>query len=206
MKRPRGLVFGVMVLLVLVGFGGPASATAINFDSLSDLDAVTTQFSGLTFSNTTAATAGITLNEFEFPPRSGANVVFDNGGAITIVFEGLQTTVGGFFTYAAQLTFTGFDVLNFVVGIDTSDFNSNLAISGDPGSSPNEFLEVLFAGGIKKVTIQGDLTGDSFTLDDLTFTGQITSVPSPATVVLIGVGLAGLFGGRRIRELRNKSS
>ena len=69
---------------------------------------------------------------------AGVNVVFDDGGAITIVFDGLQATVGGFFTYATRLTFTGFDALNFVVGIDTSDFNSNLAISGDVGAGDHD--------------------------------------------------------------------
>src|SRR5207253_2029867 len=162
-------------------------------------------FPGLTFSNATVATAGITLNEFEFPPRSGVNVAFDDGGAVTIVFGGLQTTVGGFFNYAAGLTFTAFDGLNSVVGTDNSAFSSNLALSGDPGSSPNEFLGVTFAGGVKKVTIQGDPAGTSFTLDDLTFATRITAVPGPPAVILLGLSVASLIGWRRIREFRNKS-
>jgi hypothetical protein len=206
--RPSGQLHARIALLVVVflaTIAAPARATVINFDALSDLDSVTTQFSGLTFSNTTVATAGITLNEFEFPPRSSPNVVFDDGGAISIVFGALQFSVGGFFTYTTPLTFTAFDRVNGVVGSDTSNFGSNLALSGDPGSSPNEFLGVTFAGGIRKVTIQGDPAGTSFTLDDLTFATRITAVPGAPAVVLVGLGLASLIGWRRIREFRNKS-
>ncbi len=204
-QRPLLIWFSILVVIALLSLSSPAAATVIDFETLSDLDSVTIQFPGLTFSNTTVATAGITLNEFEFPPRSGVNVVFDDGDAITIVFGSIQTSVGGFFNYVTGLTFTAFDAVNSVVGTDTSDFVSDLALSGDPGSSPNEFLGVTFAEGIKKVTIQGDPAGDSFTLDDLTFTTRITAVPGLPTAVLIGLGLASLIGWRRIREFRSKS-
>lgn len=204
-QRPSLVWSPILLVTALLWLSSPAAATVIDFETLSDLDSVTTQFAGVTFSNTTAATAGITLNEFEFPPRSGVNVVFDDGGTMTIVFDGLQTTVGGFFNYGIGLTFTAFDAINSVIGADTSDFSSNLTLSGDSGSSPNEFLGVIFAGGIKKVTIEGDPAGTSFTLDDLTFTTRITTVPGPPTVALIGLGLASLIGWRRIREFRNKS-
>ncbi len=196
MKRRRLFVFGLMMLFVLAGFGGPASATVINFDGLSDLDSVTTQFSGLTFSNTTVLTAGISLNEFEFPPRSGANVVFDDGGAIMIVFDVPQVSIGGFFTYLVPLTFTAFDAADLVVGADTSDFDSNLALSGDPGSAPNEFLGVAFAGGIRSITIEGDVAGGSFSLDDLTFT--VSVVPAPPVLLLLAAGIGMLIWRRSI--------
>lgn len=192
----------VLLLMGACGLGSSVEAVTLDFDSLSDLDAVTTQFSGLTFSNTAVLTAGISLNEFEFPPRSGANVVIDDSGAITIVFDAPQVSVGGFFTYLVPLVFTAFDAADLVVGAETSDFGSNLALSGDPGSSPNEFLGVVFAGGIKRITIEGDPAGESFTLDDFTFTARITSVPGPATVILMGLGLTSLVGWRHVRQAR----
>ncbi len=133
-QRPLLIWFSILVVIALLSLSSPAAATVIDFETLSDLDSVTIQFPGLTFSNTTVATAGITLNEFEFPPRSGVNVVFDDGDAITIVFGSIQTSVGGFFNYVTGLTFTAFDAVNSVFGTDTSDFVSDLAPSGDPGS------------------------------------------------------------------------
>ena len=95
--------------LVLFSQTEGSAATIINFDGLSDGEIVTTQFAGLTFSNTTTLTAGVSLNEFEFPPRSDFNVATDDGGAISILFISPVLSVSGYFTYLSSLTFTAFD-------------------------------------------------------------------------------------------------
>lgn len=192
----RRLLWTTITMIVVVFEAGSlAHGATINFDALTDLEAVTTQFPGLIFTNTTILTAGISLNEFEFPPRSGGNVVFDDGGAIAVVFNDPQANVGGFLTYLSRVTLTAFDALDNVVGTDASDFASNLALSGDPGSFPNEFLGVIFPGGIRRVTLEGAAEGGSFTLDDLTFTPL--SVPEPATLVLLALGVVGWRAVRR---------
>ena len=107
------------------------NATVINFDALSDSDIVTNQFSGLTFSNTIVLTSGISLNEFEFPPHSGGNVISDNGGPISINFATPMSDVGAYFTYLSGLNLSFFDSANALVGTATSTFSSNIALSGD---------------------------------------------------------------------------
>ncbi|MGI0134777.1 MAG: hypothetical protein ACREBW_07470, partial [Candidatus Micrarchaeaceae archaeon] len=133
-----------------------AADTVLNFESLGDGVSVTTQFSGLTFSNTIALTAGISLDEFEFPPHSGSVVVSDDGGPIGITFAAPVTTFGGYFTYAEPLTLTAFDASSTAVDSATSAFSNNMGLSGDPGSSPNELLSLSFAGGISSVLLEGD--------------------------------------------------
>jgi hypothetical protein len=65
-----------------------------------------------------------------------------------------------------------------------------LALSGDPGSSPNEFLSVSFASSISSVTITGDPAGGSFVMDDATLaTADTESVPEPTTFSLIAACL-----------------
>ena len=165
----------------------PASATVVTYDfeGLADSTTIISQFSGLTFSNTIALKAGFSLNEFEFPPRSGDVVVSDDGGAINISFAAPVFSVGGYFTYGSALTLQAFDSSNNLLGVAVASlFGSNLGLSGDPGSSSNELLSYADIGGaIARVTITGDLLGGSFVMDDLRVDNG-NSVPEPQTMLL----------------------
>lgn len=181
-----------------------AAPVIYGFDFFSDSTSITNQIAGLSFAQTTAITAGVSLNEFEFPPRSGSVVVFDDGGAITINFATPVSSVGGYFTYVAGLSFSAFDSSNNLLGTDLASFASNLALSGDPGSSPNEFLSFTSSGGlIARVVIAGDPAGGSFTMDDLTIDVGNT-VPEPKTLALLMGGLLGLgcLRGDWLRRIR----
>ena len=179
----------VLLILSLVSAASlEASPVVLDFEALSDLESVTTQFSPLTFSNTIALTASISLNEFEFPPVSGDVVVSDDFGPMTIEFGVTVTSLGAFFTYLVPLTLEAFDSTDTVVDSALSAFSSNLALSGDLGSSPNELLSVAFSGGISRLTITGDAFGGSFTLDDATYT-TVTAVPEPSSSALLLLGL-----------------
>lgn len=186
MPRPSyGLSVSLLVLFgVLLLPWSYVQAVVINFDGLSDLEPVTNQFAGATFTNTITLTAGISLNEFEFPPLSDFNVASDDGEPISIAFSVPVLSFGGFFTYLVPLTIDAFDAGNNPVGQALSAFNSNLALSGDPGSSPNEFLGVAFLGGIASVVITGDPFGGSFTMDDVSFESQV-AVPEPTSAFLL---------------------
>jgi len=180
-------------------------AYVIDFEGLTDGDSVTNQYSGLgvSFSNAMALTAGISLNEFEFPPFSGFNVVFDDAGEMTLNFTAPVLDAGGYFTYLVPLALSFFDAHDNLEGTVISAFSSNLALSGDTGSSPNEFLNFASASGISKLVITGDPAGGSFTMDNLTATPS--SVPEPATLMLLGSGLLGITG-YRLRGLKNRSN
>lgn len=145
LNRDLALRFALGLLL----FGqASAKASVIDFEGLSDLESVTNQFSGLTFTNTTVVTAGISVNELELPPDSGIHEVFDDGGPISIAFSGPVLSFGAYFTYLEPLTLTAFDALSNPVSSAASAYSTNDALFGDSGSSPNEFLQVSFAGGI----------------------------------------------------------
>jgi hypothetical protein len=190
----------VALAVVFCGICVPARARAaviaIDFEALSEFDAVTTQFPGVTFSNTTVLTAGSSLNEFENPPRSGSNVAFDDGGPILIAFASPVSEFGGYFTYTVmpgtRLTLTAFDSSHAALGPPTLSAHANNQLSsGDPASSPNEFLELLFPN-IWFVTIEGKPGGGSFTVDNLTFDAP-TIVPEPGALLLVGISLTACF-------------
>jgi hypothetical protein len=173
-------------VLLLLSFPVLANADVVTFEGLADGTVVTNQFSNLIFLNATIATAGPSgsLNADEFPPHSGENVVFDDGGPMSISFIVPASTVSGFFNYGTRLTLTAFDSSNNVIGTTTSAFNSNLGVTGDPGSHPNEVLSFSFVSGISRIVIAGDPEGTSFTLDDLT----VATVPEPSALYLLTGG------------------
>lgn len=192
----------LLVAISLILSHGLSSAAVLveDFESFSDSDALTSQVTGLTFQNATILSAGVSLNEFEFPPQSGSNVVVDDGGAIAIDFGTTASSVSGYFTYLTQLTLEAFDAGSNLIATDLSGFITNTALSGDPGSSPNELLSVSSATGIARIVISGDPAGFSFVLDDLTVTtsGNANTVPEPGTLPLFF--LASIAAGVALRN------
>ena len=67
----------IRFLLILVVFASTVlqAQTAITFDTLNDGDLVTTQYSGVTFSNAQVLKSGFSLNDLDFPAHSGANAI-----------------------------------------------------------------------------------------------------------------------------------
>jgi len=197
--------FGARALSMFAGvllLGGPTKAAVVlDFEGQQDSTVLTNQYPGFSFVNAIILKSGISLNEFEFPPHSGANVVSDNGGPMTITFNPAVQSFSGYFTYSEPLTVAAFDSAHSLVATATSHFSNNEALSGDQGSSPNEVLSVSSNGGISSITITGDPGGSSFALDDVTVnTGSSPNpTPLPPTVLLtlVGLGLVMLFMARR---------
>ncbi|MEQ1758240.1 MAG: PEP-CTERM sorting domain-containing protein [Vicinamibacterales bacterium] len=197
----------ILSRIALVSFLGAvpqlalAGPITIDFDTLADGDLVISQFTGLTFSNATVLTAGISLNEFEFPPQSGNNVVFDDGGPMRVDFASPVVSVSGYFNYLAPVTLSAFDALDSPLGTVSSAFASNLALSGDLGSLPSEWL-ALSALDISYITLTADAFGGSFTLDNLTYdTPTVTVVPEPGTLSLVLLGGLGAMWRKRRNRL-----
>jgi hypothetical protein len=194
---------GAFLLLLATAALSPlfAGTVLIDFEGFPDSTSLTTQYPGLTFQNATILSSGAVgglLNELEFPPHSGTNVAFDDGAPISISFASPILSFSGFFTYAEPLVLAAFDAGSSQVGSAVSAFSSNLALSGDPGSSPNEFLQVAFTGGISGVTIMGDPAGESFVMDDATYTTAGAPVPEPASIVLLIVGSIAFVSVRKL--------
>ena len=189
--------FIVIAGLVYGALSANAAPITIDFESFFDGDAVTNQISGVTFSNATVLSAGISLNELDFPPHSGSNVIVDDGGSISILFDAPVVSVVGFFTYTIDVLMRAFDSGGNVVASANSLFESNLADIGDEGSSPNELISVAFAGGISRIAIEGDPDGLSFVIDDLTYQLRDGNgggpVPEPGILELLLIAVFALM-------------
>lgn len=191
----------VVALLLLLCTATLVQADPITFEDRNDGESVTNQYPGVLFSNATAIRAGISLNEFSFPPHSGAAVVFDDGGSMSLTFLNPMTEFGAYFTYTTQLTLVAYDSSNNPIATMLSSFSNNTADGGDPGSTANEFI-LFTLSGIARITITGLPTGGSFVMDDATFTDAATAVPEPATLVLMALGLPAIARWRKRKNCK----
>jgi hypothetical protein len=182
--------------LLVFAISVPLLAAVIDFEGFTDGTLLTNQYPGLTFSNTIVLASGVSLNEFEFPPRSGNNVASDENGPIRISFNPPVQGFSGYFTYSAPVTLTAFDSTNRQVGTAASLFSINEALSGDPGSSPDELIQVSATTPvISSLTIAGAPGGQSFTLDDVSLSAVQTqpsppAAPAPSSFLLSITGFA----------------
>jgi hypothetical protein len=179
----------------------------IDFEGLPDSTLITNQYPGIFFTNAIAYTAGDTLNDFDFPPYSGTSVAFDYTGPMSISFSLPVVSFGGYFTYLEPLTLQAYDASGDLLDTVVSSFSSNLANGdGDPGSSPNEFLDVSSSTYIAEVVITGDPDGTSFSLDNATIT-TATATPEPSSLASITpLVLIGAFVRRRALVRRNSEA
>jgi len=196
----RVLAVGLALLIPAAG----ASLINVDFEAFNDGDILTTQIPGVVFQNLMVVTAGISLNEFDFPPHSGQNAAVNTAGTVIISFPTYPaTSFLGFFTYTEQLTIQGFDASNQPVGSVMSAFSDNIACLGtsggtcpaDPGSSPNEVLQLSSPIPFSSVRITGTDAGVGFVVDDLSISIQ---TPEPSGLLLMAAGGALLAIGRRV--------
>jgi hypothetical protein len=190
MKSRHFLFLAVLLALALLN---EVEAGTIDFEELADSTQITNQYPGITFLNTTVLTAGMILNEFEYPPHSGTNVACDDGGPITMLFSTPLLSATGYITHSVRIIASFYDFTNTEVGTFNSAFSSNLALSGDVGSSPNELIFFSWALGISKIEIAGDPYGCSFVIDDLNGVPKSPAVPEPATLIFIVAGILGVI-------------
>ena len=169
------------VLLCAAGlFTSPIWADVpLTFEGLDDLQPVNQFYPGVTFTNAIAEIAGFDLNDAEFPPASGVTVAVADG-PMSIAFDTPVTDFQGLFTHSDTLSLEFFLNGN-PVAEEISAFIDNLAISGDPGTTPNETLSFHSDVGFDHVEFTG---GGVYTVDDVSFVTGVSSVPEPGSVAL----------------------
>ena len=191
----------VAFALVCGGLSASSVADTIDFESLPDNQLVT-QVPGFEFlhfaGSAVAQKAGGSLSS-AFTPTSGDTVIFDdrsmgttNPGTITIesVGQTLNTVSAFVQTYALNgVTMAIWDVDPTSLGATPLD---SVVTPGAPGgiAQPGFGLPTLLelsGTGIKFITFQD--SGNSFTVDDLSFGVESVIIPLPSAA---GLGLAGL--------------
>jgi hypothetical protein len=192
-KRFYMLTIRLLILVLAIPLSTRVMAVAADFESLPDGTPLIDQYSELAFSNAVVLTSGLSLNEFEFPPRSGVNSAADENGPIEITFSSPVTTFSAYFTYTVPLELAAFDSGMALKATVSSLFNNNQALSGEAGSSPNEFIELAVTGGFTFLRITGSPSGGSFVFDDL----SASAVPIVGAWSMFAPGLLAIGGALR---------
>lgn len=181
------------------GPAATASPIIVDFEGFSDGSSITNEIAGVSIlQGGLVLTAGLSLNEVDFPPRSGQNVLLGNQ-TLTFDFTDTISEFTAFVTYAAPVELRIYDSFSQLLFFAVSGFSNNTATSGDPGSLPNEMLRFDAGSGIDRVTLTS--AGD-FVVDDVTFsraTVPPNPVPEPPGAMLL-IAVTGAFLAARSRR------
>jgi hypothetical protein len=157
----------------------PARAGFIDFETLGLDEFVTNQFAsdGVLFGNAVTLVAGISLNEIDFPPSSGSNVISGLGsGPLTA-------------DLISEVSHVSFQITTANVA-RVRYFDASAVLLGEVLVDPNlggHTLVSFDSPGIASVSIGSQANSSAFflTVDDFGFSG---SVPEPSTLALMICG------------------
>lgn len=178
-----------------------ASATLIDFDTIADGTLVSAPISGVTFSLDNGhlpSVSSVASGSTSSPPHGLLNAECWDFACP----EGLLTM--SFDTAVSDLSFNmTFENGDIMVEVFQGAISSvvNVLFDGDP--LDNEFVDLSGFSGVTAVTLSYAFPRDYFLIDDVSF--NPTSVPEPATLALVGLGLAGFrFNQRRSQKQKLK--
>jgi hypothetical protein len=150
-------------------------AVVVNFEGFSDGALLVSEVPGLTFSGGTVLSAGIGLNELDYPPTSGSNVLAALSGPLSLDF-GAPTAVSAYMVVGEQLSISAFDEFDQLLATHNTPFAANL---GAP-----QLFDFSWAGA-SRYSLQST---QAFVIDDLNF-AAVPAIPEPSTFALSATSL-----------------
>jgi hypothetical protein len=181
-----------------------SSAAVITFDDLPHWTDIGNHYSGLNWTNLYTMQGSLGSGGYKNAVVSGQNATFNGGAADALLVSGGLFDFNGAYLTAAwndglSIKVTGsksgLEVYSQTVTVNTSGptwFNFNF--SGVDALRFDSF------GGTANAAFVGTGAGEHFSMDNFTFNEAVKSVPESSSLMLAMLGLAGLFGARKIKR------
>jgi hypothetical protein len=180
-----------LAAVIATSSASAASFVSIDFESLALDEFVTTQYADehVLFGNAVTLVAGISLNEVDFPPTSGVNVISGLGaGSLGVAFVQPAHFVAFNITTADTAVARYYDATATLLGQSVIDANLGASSRVEFDTSGQ-----VIAG----ITIGSLATGHAFflTLDDFE-----AAIPEPTSFVVMALGLVPIAAAVRRRR------
>ena len=197
----RQLVTKIFVgaAVMLTAASAQAALITVDFDSLA-AGTVNPVFADFAFTNTFVVSTGFEASAPNSIVSASTGVAFDQANAVGVIFNGTASaaSIVGLNVGFNGLRLDAFDAGNNLVAFATA---VGLSVGGTlPPNPPGEtFTLSVVAPNIKRLAIY-QITqqfDDTIVLDN--FSANVP-VPEPATMALVGLGLAGVVARRRRRS------
>jgi hypothetical protein len=187
-----GLAFGMM----MGGVAGTASATILTFDDVNGANPTTWDneiydgYGGLNWND-------VYVLHQDLYPNSGYDLGVVSGEWVAYnVWDHIGTVDGTLFTFNGAYFTSAWDSDNTITAEGFLNGQSLFSASFHINNQAPTWLDFNFTG-IDSLTLNS--SGYHFAMDNFTF-NETAPVPEPATMLLIGTGLAGLIGARRRKK------
>lgn len=192
------------VLSLGLSMASMSNATVITFDDLPHSTNIGSHYAGLNWTNLYTQQGSLSSGGYANAVVSGQNATFNAwGDDALLVSGGLFDFNGAYFTAAwndgLNIKVTGskngLELYSQTVIVDTSgptwfDFN----FFGVDALRFDSF------GGIANAAFSGIGNGEHFSMDNFTYDEVVQSVPESSSLMLLALGLAGLFGARSTKR------
>lgn len=173
----RRLAAGLLTAFGLA-VGSGVQAALVDFEAFNDGALLVSEVPGLTVSGGTVLSAGIGLNELDFPPTSGVNVLAALSGPLSLDF-GAPTMASAYMAAGDQLSISAFDEFGQLLATYDTPFAANL---GAP-----QLFDFGWVGA-SRYSLQ---SMQAFVIDDLIFAAA-TGIPEPSSLALSVAPLSAL--------------